>query len=231
MATVESRERRLQEAEMTKPTAPSRRTQIRRVADRAHYDRATIEAIVDAAYFCHIAFADEHGVHCIPTSCWREEGHLYVHGSNGSRMLKLLAQAQCCVTITHLDGLVLARSAFHHSMNYRSVVIYGQFEVVSGADKAHAFDRFLDRIDPARKDEVKPPDANELAATTVFRIGLDEAAAKIRSWGPVDDEADMARPVWAGVLPLAVQQLPPQPDGATAVPAPSYVRDWCSRVG
>ncbi len=166
------------------PTAPTARTRLRRVAYRGHYDRATLEAILDDAYVCHVAFADESGVHCIPTACWREDDHLYIHGSNGSRMLKLAAAgAQVCVTVTHLDGLVLARSAFNHSMNYRSAVIYGEFEVVPDSHKAAVLDTFVERIAPGRSREARPGDANELAATTVMRIALDEAATKIRTGG------------------------------------------------
>ncbi|MFW6166219.1 MAG: pyridoxamine 5'-phosphate oxidase family protein, partial [Ralstonia sp.] len=139
----------------TEATPPSARTRVRRVAQRSHYDRTTLYTIIDAAYLCHLAFADEHGVHCIPTACWREGDHLYIHGSNGSRMLKLAASgAQVCATITHLDGLVLARSAFHHSMNYRSAVVYGAFEVVEGAAKVAALDTFVEFIAPGRSGEV-----------------------------------------------------------------------------
>lgn len=217
----------------TEVQPPSSRTRVNRVARRGHYDRATLHAIVDAAYICHLAFADTHGVHCIPTACWREGDHLYIHGSNGSRMLKLAATgAQVCVTITHLDGLVLARSAFHHSMNYRSAVIYGSFEIVEGAAKAAALDVFVERIAPGRSREVRPGDASELAATTVMRISLDEAASKIRTGGPNDDEADMDRPVWAGVLPLALKPLAPVVDAAPTG-TPVYVRTWetAARVG
>lgn len=209
-----------------KPMPPSERTHVRRVADRGHYDRATLHAILDDAYLCHLAFTDDHGTHCIPTACWREGEHLYIHGSNGSRMLKLAAAgSQVCVTVTHLDGLVMARSAFHHSMNYRSAVIYGSFEVVAGAAKAAAMDAFLERIAVGRSGEARPGDANELAATTVLRIGLEEAATKIRSGGPKDDEADMALPVWAGVLPLRLQGQRPVPDGMQPG-VPDYVRSW-----
>ncbi|WP_197339321.1 pyridoxamine 5'-phosphate oxidase family protein [Ralstonia solanacearum] len=219
---------------MTRPeaTPPSARTRVRRVAQRGRYDRATLYAIVDAAYVCHLAFADAQGVHCIPTACWREGDHLYIHGSNGSRMLKLAADgAQVCVTITHLDGLVLARSAFHHSMNYRSAVIYGAFEVVEGTAKAAALDTFVDFIAPGRAREVRPGNAKELAATTVLRIPLYEAAAKIRTGGPKDDEEDLGLPVWAGVLPMALQ---PQAPVAEASPArtgtPDYVQRWRTRA-
>lgn len=207
-------------------TPPSERTRVRRVAQRGHYDRATLHAIIDAAYICHLAFADENGVHCIPTACWREGDHLYIHGSNGSRMLKLAASgAQVCVTITHLDGLVLARSAFHHSMNYRSAVIYGAFDVVDASEKAAALNTFVERIARGRSHEVRPGDANELAATTVMRIALDEAAAKVRTGGPKDDEADMDRDVWAGVLPLALQPQQPIADTAPGT-TPDYVAQW-----
>lgn len=217
---------------MTTPDAepscapPSSRTRVRRVPNRAYYDRATLHAIIDSAYLCHLAFADEHGVHCIPTACWREGDHLYIHGSNGSRMLKLAATgAQVCVTITHLDGLVLARSAFHHSMNYRSAVVYGAFELVQGQAKAAAMEAFVEFVAPGRSREVRPGDASELAATTVLRIALDEAASKIRVGGPKDDEADMARPVWAGVLPMALQPQTPVAESA-AMDEPDYVRRW-----
>ncbi|AJW97001.1 pyridoxamine 5'-phosphate oxidase family protein [Burkholderia gladioli] len=204
----------------------SERTRVRRVAQRAHYDRATLEAIVDAAHVCHVAFADEQGVHCIPTACWRDGDHLYIHGSNGSRMLKLAAAgAQVCVSITHLDGLVLARSAFNHSMNYRSAMIYGCFEVVPEAGKGAVLDVFLEQLAPGRSREARPANAKELAATTVLRIGFDEVATKVRQGGPKDDEDDLGLPVWAGVLPLGVARGAPiveaAPDGT-----PAYVRDW-----
>ncbi|WP_179404467.1 pyridoxamine 5'-phosphate oxidase family protein [Burkholderia guangdongensis] len=207
-------------------TPPTDRARVRRIAHRAHYDRATLHAILDDAYVCHVAFGDEHGVHCIPTACWREGDHLYIHGSNGSRMLKLAATgAQICVTITHLDGLVLARSAFHHSMNYRSAVIYGRFEVVADAHKAASLDALVERIAPGRSREARPGSAKELAATTVMRIALDEAATKIRTGGPVDDDEDLALPVWAGVLPIGVARLEPV---VAAAPSgtPDYVRQW-----
>ncbi|MGU7772174.1 pyridoxamine 5'-phosphate oxidase family protein [Burkholderia sp. MR1-5-21] len=205
---------------------PSRRTRVHRIAKLASYDRATLHAIVDAAYVCHVAFADEHGVHCIPTACWRDGDHLYIHGSNGSRMLKLATSgAQVCVTITHLDGLVLARSAFEHSMNYRSAVIYGAFEVVEGAAKAAALDTFLEGIATGRSREVRAGNANELAATTVLRIPLEEAACKVRSGGPEDGDDDLSLPVWAGVLPLALQPQAPVVDAAPTG-TPEYVRRW-----
>ena len=211
-------------------TPSSDRTRVRRVPQRARYDRATLEAIIDDAYVCHIAFADSEGVHGIPTACWREGNHLYVHGSNGSRMLKLAASgAQVCVTLMHLDGLVLARSAFNHSMNYRCAIIYGVFDVVPESDKAAALDAFMEALAPGRSREARPGNAKELAATTVLRIALDEASCKVRTGGPNDDDEDLALAVWAGVLPLA---LTPRAPIAAATPGeiPDYVRDWHGAV-
>ena len=207
---------------------PSERTRVRRLAELAHYERSTLYAIIDAAYLCHIAFHDEKGSHCIPTACWRQDDHLYIHGSNGGRLLKLLSSGtQACVAITHLDGLVLARSAFNHSMNYRSAVIYGSFErVADEADKRASLVAFMDKLAPGRQAEIRPGSDKEFAATTVMRIALDEAAAKVRSGGPTDDEEDMAIPVWAGVLPFVQIQSTPVTDENCIVDAPAYVRQW-----
>ncbi|MEJ6004457.1 pyridoxamine 5'-phosphate oxidase family protein [Paucibacter sp. AS339] len=209
-------------------TAPSTRSRVRRIAENARYERETVYAILDAAYLCHIAFSDEQGSHCIPTACWREGDSLYIHGSNGSRMVKHLKQgAQACVAITHLDGLVLARSAFNHSMNYRSCVIYGQFEAVTdAAEKRASLDAFMHKIAPGREHEARPGNAKEFAATTVLRIPLDEAACKVRSGPPQDDEQDLALPVWAGVLPLRQEQTTAIAALDNVAPEPAYVRNW-----
>jgi nitroimidazol reductase NimA-like FMN-containing flavoprotein (pyridoxamine 5'-phosphate oxidase superfamily) len=206
--------------------AATDRTRVRRVASNAHYDSATLHAIIDDAYLCHIAFSDGKGVHCIPTACWREGDHLYIHGSNGSRMVKRLIESECCVTITHLDGLVLARSAFSHSMNYRSAMVYGTFQVVEGEAARHAMEAFMEKLVPGRQAEVRPGSDKEYAATTVLRISLAEAACKMRTGGPNDDEEDLNWPVWAGVLPWARTPLAPQQDPACNLPAPAYVQDW-----
>lgn len=204
------------------PSAPSARTRVRRLAARAHYDHDSVAAIAQASLVCHVAFADSHGVHCIPTSCWCHGEHLYIHGSNGSRMLKALAAGEACVTLTHVDGLVLARSAFHHSMNYRSVVAYGRFErIENDEEKMESLEAFIEMLAPGRWAQVRQPTRNELAATTVMRLPLTEAAAKVRNWGVKDDEADMAHPVWAGVVPLRMTALAPEPDaGCGAMPSP-----------
>ncbi len=208
-------------------SAPTDRTRIRRIAENADYERDTLHAIIDAAYVCHVAFVDDKGTHCIPTACWREGEHLYIHGSNGGRLIKLLAKGtQACVTITHIDGLVLARSAFHHSMNYRSAMVYGQFEKVDA--KAAALDTFMRHLAPGREQQARPGSSKELAATTVMRISLAEAACKVRSGGPNDDAEDLHLPVWAGELPLATMRKAPVPDALCSAPAPDYVLNWAN---
>ncbi len=215
---------------MTEPAnhaAPSERTRVRRIPTNAHYDTATLHAIIDDAYLCHIAFADDKGSHCIPTACWREGDHLYIHGSNGSRMLKRLTESETCVTITHLDGLVLARSAFNHSMNYRSAMIYGRFEVVEGEDeRRRTMEAFMEKLAPGRQADIRPGSDKEYAATTIMRIALAEAACKVRSGGVEDDADDMSWPVWAGVLPFARVPMKPIADPACTQAAPAYVVGW-----
>jgi nitroimidazol reductase NimA-like FMN-containing flavoprotein (pyridoxamine 5'-phosphate oxidase superfamily) len=187
---------------------PSKRSRVRRLPAQASYERADIHAIVDAAHVCHVAFADEHGVHCIPTACWRGGDALYIHGSRGSRMLGALLKGPACVTITHLDGLVLARSAFNHTMNYRSAVIHGTFELVAQEDKAQVLDLLVDHIAPGRRGAIRGANAKELKATDVLRLSLAEASAKIRRGGPKDDDADLALEVWAGELPFVQGRRP-----------------------
>lgn len=212
-------------------TPTSERTRVRRIAENARYDATTLHAIIDAAYLCHIAFADEKGTHCIPTACWREGEHLYIHGSNGGRLTKtLLAGTQVCITITHLDGLVLARSAFNHSMNYRSAMIYGVFQRVAGeAEKRAAMAAFMEHIAPGRQTQARPGNDKEFAATTVLRIALTEAACKTRSGGPNDDAEDMQVPVWAGELPLALQARAAIAHESCTQAAPDYVQQWTQR--
>jgi uncharacterized protein len=207
-------------------TAPSSRTQVKRGASKASWDPALLYAIVDAAYVCQVAFADPHGVHCIPTACWRSGDYLYIHGSNGSRMLQCLVEQDCCVTITHLDGLVLARSAFNHSMNYRSAMVYGRFEIVGEPAKRQALADFMEHLAPGRQAEIRPGNDKEFAATTVLRIPLVEAVCKVRTGPPDDDAEDMDVAAWAGVLPLGEARGTPVPDAQCTVPAPAYVKDW-----
>lgn len=211
-------------------SAPSTRTRVRRLAELADYEQESIFDILDEAYVCNIAFNDGENIHCIPTACWRIDDFLYIHGSNGGRLTKaLLGGAQASVSVTHIDGLVLARSAFSHSMLYRSVVIYGFFELVKGnARKMEALDAFMEKIAPGRKNDARPGNEKELAATSVMRISLNEAAAKISKNGPSDKEEDLDLPVWAGILPLKVARGEPIPFASQSLPTPEYVARWKS---
>lgn len=209
-------------------TAPSPRTRIRRIPELASYERDTLYQIIDESYVCHIAFNDGESTHCIPTACWRDGDFLYIHGSNGGRLTRmLLSQRQVSIAITHVDGLVLAKSAFSHTMNYRSAVIYGTFELLEGREqKLAAMDVFMDKIAPGRKLEARPGNDKELAATSVLRISLVEAASKISNTLPVDKEEDLDLPVWAGVLPLRVMHGEPIHADNGAIATPDYVKNW-----
>ena len=199
---------------MSKPAAPSPRTRIRRMPERAHYEADAVAAIVDAATLCTVAFQIDGAVHAIPTLHWREGEHLYIHGAKASRMLKALVQGEACVTIALADGLVLARSAMHHSMNYRSVVIYGRFELVADPDdKRRSLRAFIDGLYPGRWATLRPINDKELNATSLLRIPLAEASAKVRDWGVEDDEVDLRWPAWAGVIPLRTETGTPRTEG------------------
>jgi len=184
--------------------AVTERTRVRRLSKRASYDVATIHAILDEALICHIGFAAGGKPVVIPTIHWRDGERLYVHGSAASHMLRNLRDGlDACVTVTLLDGLVLARSAFHHSMNYRSVVIFGKAtEVTDREEKVRALEKLVEHIVPGRSAEVRAPNESELRQTLVLSLPIEEASAKIRTGPPVDDEEDYELPVWAGVVPL-----------------------------
>jgi uncharacterized protein len=206
---------RMNESDRTGP--PSERTRVRRLPRRAAYDRTTIDAILDEGLVCHLAFAADGQPYAIPTAYARLRDHLYVHGSTASRTLRAAAGSPVCATVTLIDGLVLARSAFHHSMNYRSVVVLGAAEEVVDEDERLAAMRALvERIAPGRWAEIRPPNRQELKATTILRLSLAEASAKIRTGPPIDDEEDLALPCWAGVVPLALTAAAPVPDSGPA---------------
>jgi uncharacterized protein len=205
-------------------TAPSERTRVRRMHERGHYEREAIYAILDAGLLCHVGYVAEGQPYVTPTAHWREGDHLYWHGSSASRMLRAQgAGVPVCVTVTLLDGIVFARSGFHHSMNYRSVMALGTAEMVEAPEaKLAALEAFTDRVAPGRWGEIRPPSVQELKATTIMRLALDEASAKVRTGPPGDDEADYALPCWAGVLPITMRPGMPEPDPrlkpGTAVP-------------
>lgn len=210
---------------------PTERTQVQRLPKRGNYDRETVYRILDEAMICHVGFVVDGQPYVIPTGFGRAGDTLYIHGSAASRMLGEAAQGiPVCITVTLLDGLVLARSAFHHSMNYRSVVILGNARSVgSDAEKISALTVFTEHIVRGRWDDVRKPTAQELKATSVLAVPLEEASAKIRTGPPIDDDEDYALPIWAGVLPLSMV-----PGAAIQDPRlthqldpPAYVKNYC----
>ena len=186
---------------------PTDRTVPTRSPDRASYDKDLVHAILDEAYVCHLGFVRDGAPVVLPTLYGRVGERLYVHGSTGSRPLRAAGQADpglpVCLTVTHVDGLVLARSAFHHSINYRSVVVHGlAYDVTDPEEKRQALDALVDHVVPGRSADSRPADKKELAATAVIRLDLDEVSAKVRTGGVNDEPEDLTLPHWAGVVPL-----------------------------
>ncbi len=208
----------------------SERTRVKRLPKRGAYDRETVNSILDSAFLCHVGFVVGGQPYVIPTGYGRDGDTLYIHGSAASRMLRNLAEGiDVCVTVTILDGLVLARSAFHHSMNYRSVVILGKAVLVTDADeKEQALLTISEQIIPGRWAEVRPPTPNELKATSVLRIPITEASAKIRTGPPIDDDDDYALKIWAGVIPISLGAQAPVADEVmpSGVDLPDHVRNY-----
>lgn len=194
---------------------------VKRLPKRGFYDKDTIFQILDQQFLCHLAWEDKGQPYMIPTAYGRKDETLLVHGSSKSRMLSALADGRpLCMVVTHIDGLVLARSAFHHSMNYRSAVIYGHARELEGDEKMEALRIISDQILPGRWDEVRPPTEIEMKATTVLAIDVDAASAKIRTGPPGDDAEDYDLPVWAGVLPISMMYHEPITDPAMKMELP-----------
>ena len=191
------------------------RTQVRRLPKRGVYDKVQVHAILDEGFLCHVGFAIDGQPYVIPTLYARAGQRLYFHGSAASRMLRSAADGfQVCLTVTLVDGFVLARSAFHHSMNYRSVVVLGSARLVTDdGEKREALRLFTNHLVPGRWEEVRQPTETELKATSVLALELNEVSAKVRSGPPLDDEEDYALPIWAGVVPVQIQLGEPIPDG------------------
>lgn len=213
---------------------PTERTQVHRLPKRANYDRETVHRILDEAMICHVGFVVNDQPYVIPTGFGRDGDTLYIHGSAASRMLGAVAEGiPVCITVTLLDGLVLARSAFHHSMNYRSVVILGKARSVeSEEEKIAALRTFTEHIVPGRWDDVRKPTPQESKATSVLAIPLEEGSAKIRTGPPIDDEEDYALPIWAGVLPLQLVPSAPISDPRLkhAIEAPANVTRYSRQL-
>lgn len=204
-----------------RPAGPTARATLRRHRERADYERAGIEAVLDEGFICHAACLVDGTVRMIPTAYGRDGDRLLLHGAVANPVLKAAgAGAELTVTVTLVDGLVLARSTFHHSVNYRSVVIYGTAaEITDPAAKERALARIVEHMLPGRTTQARGPNRAELAQTRVVSLPVEEASAKIRSGGPVDDDEDLALPVWAGVLPLRTAVGAPEVDAAHP-PAP-----------
>ncbi len=204
------------------------KTEITRLAKRGAYDSQTVYQILDESLFCTVSFVKDHQPFAIPTGFCRIGNALYIHGSVGSTYMRFLATGQpVCISTLLADGLVLARSAFHHSVNYRSVVVFSKARVVEDqAELYHGLEVLTNKMCPGRWADVRQPDAGEWKATLVLAFEIDEASAKVRTGPPKDDEADYALPVWAGVVPLVSQRGVPQPDPALndTVPLPAYLR-------
>ncbi len=207
-------------------SAPSARTQVRRIAKRAEYERDAINAIIDEAFYCSLGVVRDRCPIVLPTLHVRIGDHVYFHGAAGNAMLRSLdSEGDACASFTIFDGLVLARSAFHTSVNYRSVTVFGRGEAVVDPDAKFTILReFVDRVIPGRADDCRLPSQSELRATAVVGLPIDEASAKIRTGPPLDDDDDMNLPHWAGVVPLVAQYGKPEPDDwSAAVTVPSYL--------
>jgi nitroimidazol reductase NimA-like FMN-containing flavoprotein (pyridoxamine 5'-phosphate oxidase superfamily) len=193
--------------------APSERARVKRLNKRAKYDEDTVHDILDAMPVCHVGYVFKGAPFVTPTLQWREDDRIYWHGSSASRMLEACDGAEVCVTVTIIDGFVMARSAFNHSCNYRSVMVFGRArKIADPAEKEARLRNFTDRLFPGRWDMLRPVTAKELKATTMLGLSLDEASAKVRDGPPGDDEEDYALPIWAGVIPLRTRFLPPVDD-------------------
>jgi uncharacterized protein len=213
------------------PSPPSSRTRVKRVHERAAYDRETIDAILDAALVCHLGFERDGQPYVIPTLHARIGDRLYVHGSSASRAVRALEEGiPVCATVTLVDGIVLARSVFEHSLNYRSVVVLGTATAVTDPDeKRAALEAFTEKLLPGRWAGARQPTRKELKATGVLSLPLDEASAKVRDGGPEDgDTPDAELDVWAGHIPLVVKALAPvpAPDLREGIPVPPYARRY-----
>jgi nitroimidazol reductase NimA-like FMN-containing flavoprotein (pyridoxamine 5'-phosphate oxidase superfamily) len=206
---------------------PTDRTQVRRMPKRGHYDRETVHAILDAGAIAHVGYVIDGQPYVTPTAYWRKGDRIYWHGSSASRMLRTIdAGSPVCVTVSHIDGFVLARSAFHHSVNYRSVMAFGTAHKLTGeAELMEALRDFTERLFPGRWEALRPVQPQELKATTVLAMDLTEAVAKVRTGMPIDDDEDYALPIWAGVLPVETRVLAPisDPKNLPGLTAPEYL--------
>ena len=215
---------------MSEAQTPTTRTRVVREPQRAVYDRDTVYRILDEGFICHVGFAVDGQPFVIPTSYGRKDASLYIHGSAASRMLRQMKDGlSICVTVTLLDGLVLARSVFNHSMNYRSVVILGKATLVEDPEeKLEGLRSLSEHILPGRWDDARQPNEQELKATSLLRLPIDEFSAKVRTGPPIDDAEDLTFPTWAGVVPLEIKAGEPIKDPLLEPPrdVPEYARNY-----
>lgn len=215
---------------MTTEIKQTQRTKLKRLPKRGSFDREIFYKILDEAFICHIGFSVNGQTFVIPTAYGRKDDMLYVHGSAASRMTREMSKGiDVCITVTLVDGLVLARSAFHHSINYRSVVIFGKAEIVeSESEKNDALFAFTEHLIKGRWAEIREPNTKELKGTTVLKLEINEASAKMRTGNPIDDEEDMNLDVWAGVIPLEIKAGKPIDDDLLRenIEVPEYVKNY-----
>ncbi len=207
------------------PELKTNRSRLRRSHERGHYDREAIDAVLAAMPMAHIAYEIEGAPSVLPTLQWREGDYVYWHGSAASRALRAMDGKQVCLSVSCLDGYVLARSAMHHSVNFRSVMLFGAAERVHGDHAAKSLERMFDALFPGRWETLRPMNDQEFKATAVMRMPITEGAAKIRTGGPNDDEEDYDLPIWAGVLPITMRLHPPvdDPNARFDVPQPAHL--------
>ncbi len=215
---------------MTDAFPKTARNKVKRLPERGHYDAATIYPIVDAALICHVGFVLEGQPFVIPTLHARQDDTILLHGAKGSRLLRYIQSGgEVCITITHVDGIVLARSVFHHSINYRSAVLFGKGSVIEDEQaKWQALEAFTERLIPGRWQDARPPNTLELKQTTVIAVQIESASAKLRTGPPGDEADDLDLPVWAGVLPLRQITGAPlaDPQLSPGIELPDYIRDF-----
>ena len=206
----------------------TKRTNLVRNPTRADYDRDVVNQIIDATPLCHVSYIIDGRPYVTPTLQWREGDTIYWHGSSASRFLRQIVGKDVCMAITHFDGLVLARSAFHHSINYRSVMLFGEATKIEDSEKNGLLHNFVENLIPGRWENLRQMTDQEAKATTVFSMPIDEGSAKVRSGPPVDDDDDYSLPIWAGVLPLSqvLQEPVPDPKNLDGLEVPTHVRDF-----
>ncbi len=204
------------------------RTKLTRNPARADYDRDAVNKIIDATPLCHVSYIIDGRPYVTPTLQWREGGTIYWHGSSASRFLRQIVGKEVCMAITHFDGFVLARSAFHHSINYRSVMLFGEAVKVEDSAKNALLQSFVENLIPGRWENLRAMTDQEAKATTIFSMAIDEGSAKVRSGPPGDDEEDYSLPIWAGVLPVSqvLHEPVPDPKNLDGLEVPAHIRDY-----